>query len=71
MTEADTATACIANIGVRERRRRARFGVVLIAAGIGVAVLLIAIDVHRLWRLSSFLPFWAGALGVFQAREKT
>lgn len=48
-----------------------RFGAVLLAIGAGLAVLLVAIDAHRLWRLVLYLPFWAGALGVLQAREKT
>ena len=67
----EAAGACITNIGPRERRRRLRFGVVLLVAGAALAVLLIGIDVHRLWRFLLFLPFWAGAAGVLQAREKT
>lgn len=72
MTSAsETARVCIANIGPRERRRRMRFGAVLLTAGAALAVLLVVIDAHRLWRLVLCLPFWAGALGVLQAREKT
>lgn len=48
-----------------------RFGAVLLITGAGLAVLLVVIDAHRLWRLILCLPFWAGALGVLQAREKT
>lgn len=67
----ETAAACIANIGPRERRKRMRFGVVLLVAGAGLAALLVGLQVDRLWRLLSFLPFWAGAVGVLQARERT
>ncbi len=48
-----------------------RFGAVLLAAGAGLAVLLTCFEMHCLWRLVLFLPFWAGAVGVLQAREKT
>ena len=67
----ETAGVCIANIGPRERRKRQRFGVVLFVVGVVLAVFLIEIDAHRLWRLLLFLPFWAGASGLLQAREKT
>ena len=65
------APACLANIGPRERRRRMRFGAALLVVGAGLAALVVGIGAHRLWRLLLFLPFWAGAVGVLQAREKT
>lgn len=71
MTPASETEACIAKIGSRERRRRMRFGVVLLSAGVGLAALLVGLQADRLWRLLLFLPFWAGAVGVLQAREKT
>ena len=71
MTSASETAACIANIGHRERRRRMGFGVVLLAAGVGLAALLVGLQADRLWRLLLFLPFWAGAVGVLQAWEKT
>lgn len=64
-------TACIVNIGSRERQRRMRFGVVLLVAGAALTAILVGLDVTRAWRIASFLPFWAGALGIMQAREKT
>jgi len=67
----ETAAVCIVNIGPRERRRRMRFGAVLLVAGAGLAALLVGIQADRPWRLLLFLPFWAGAVGVLQAREKT
>lgn len=69
--ENEAPAVCIANIGPRERRRRLGFGLVLLVAGVCVAAVLVGVGAHRLWRLAVFLPFWAGALGVFQAREKT
>lgn len=58
---AEKAAACIANIGPRERRKRVRSGVAL----------MVGIGVDRLLRLLLLLPFWAGAVGVLQARERT
>lgn len=68
---ADVAAVCVANIGPKERRTRMRFGVILLGGGAGLAAVLVGIEAHRLWRLLLFLPFWAGALGMLQARAKT
>lgn len=65
------AEACIANIGPRERQRRMRIGVVSLVGGVCFAAILVGIEAHWLWRLFLFLPFWAGAVGILQAREKT
>jgi hypothetical protein len=46
-------------------------GIVLLSIGAVMATALVMADAQRLWRLTLFLPFWAGALGVLQAREKT
>lgn len=43
----------------------------LLVAGAGLAALLVGLHADRLWRLLLCLPFWAGALGILQAREKT
>lgn len=67
----EKAAACIANIGPRERRKRMRFGVALMVVGAGLTALMVGIGVDRLLRLLLFLPFWAGAVGVLQARERT
>lgn len=63
--------ACTPNIGPRERRKRMHFGLVMLGVGAVALAALAAAGLPRLWRLALFLPFWAGALGVFQAREKT
>jgi hypothetical protein len=39
--------------------------------GVGIAVALISSDLDRWWRIGLFFPFWIGALGFFQAKEKT
>jgi hypothetical protein len=62
---------CVANIGRRERRKRMAFGLVLFVVSAGIATVLVASDIPRLWRLALFLPLWAAAAGFFQAREKT
>jgi hypothetical protein len=63
--------ACVPNIGPRERARRVGVGVVSLGVGLLLAALLIATGVGRPWRLVVFGPIWVGAVGLFQAREKT
>ena len=46
------------------------FGVTLLVAGGVVAALLVGLPAGPLWRLLLFLPFWASAVGVLQARRK-
>jgi hypothetical protein len=64
-------SARIANIGTGERRKRLVFGIVASAVGVVIAALLVVIHAPLVWRLPLFLPFYVGALGVFQARDKT
>jgi hypothetical protein len=40
-------------------------------AGAILAAILLVMSVARPWRLVVFVPLWIGAIGVFQAREKT
>jgi fatty acid desaturase len=61
----------VRNIGPRERRRRLLTGVVMLAAGVALIGALAALGVGRGWRLLAALPFWAGMLGLFQAKEET
>lgn len=61
----------IPNIGPRGQRSRLRLGVVAFGAAALLAVVLFFVDAPRLSRLTLFLPAWIGALGVFQARDKT
>lgn len=59
------------NLGPKETRKRLVMGVVMLAAGVGIAVALILLGAPRPWRLVVFLPFWMAGLGLFQAKEKT
>ena len=47
------------------------FGIVASGVGVVIAVLLVVIHAPLVWRLPLFLPFYVGALGIFQARDKT
>ena len=64
-------SVCLANIGPRERRRRVSVGVASLVVGALVVALLTAFPVSRAWRLLAFLPLWVGALGIFQAQQRT
>src|SRR2546422_11679923 len=61
----------VANIGPKGRRRRALMGVGTLSAGIAALVVLLLSGGGRGWRVALFVPFWAGALGVFPARGHT
>jgi uncharacterized membrane protein len=61
----------VMNIGARERRKRLSVGIVALSVGVVIAVLLVAVRAPLVWRLPLFLPFYVGALGYFQARDKT
>ncbi|HYO62529.1 MAG TPA: hypothetical protein VER08_02620 [Pyrinomonadaceae bacterium] len=64
------ATAAV-NIGPRERRKRRLMGIVALAAGAGLAFVLVVFGAPRLMRLLLFVPFWLAGLGLFQAKEAT
>ena len=57
------------NLGPRERRKRLIMGVMALALGIGVALLVRPMPVA--WRFVVFALFWIAGLGLFQAKEKT
>jgi len=64
-------TVCIPNIGPRGRRSRMGFGIVVIVLGGLAAAGLSWASAPRFWRALLFVPFWMGALGVFQAVGQT
>src|SRR4029077_11510548 len=70
-TMALSPAARVGNIGTAERRKRLVFGNVAVGVGEAVAVLLVVARAPLVWRLPLILVFYAGALGVFQARDKT
>ena len=63
--------AILANIGPRERRKRLILGLTGLATGVAIVASLVWTDATRWWRLVAFLPFWVGALGIFQATAGT
>ena len=67
----ETATACVINLGPRQRRMRLAFGLALLGVSVLLGAVFVVAGVPRLWRLTLFLPLWGSALGYFQAREKT
>jgi len=59
------------NIGPRGQRQRLTFGVVSFGAAVLLGLLLVVVDAARPWRVALFVPVWIGALGIFQALDKT
>lgn len=65
------ADARIGNIGPGERRKRLVQGIVALAVGVIAVGALVAMRAAPGWIFVAFVPFWAGALGLIQARERT
>jgi hypothetical protein len=65
------ASVCIANIGSRERRKRLTFGIATLVASIVISFLFVFYGVRSVFRLPLFVPLFVGALGFFQARDRT
>lgn len=63
--------ACTPNIGSQQRRARLVGGAFAALAGATLLAMLLATDAPRLVRLLVALPFWAGAVGILQHRERT
>lgn len=61
----------IPNIGPRGQDHRRRFGFIALAAGVVLGMTLLMLGAPRGWRAMAVVPLWIGALGVFQARDKT
>jgi len=66
-----SAAQRIANIGAGERRKRLFVGIGAFSIGVVLAILLIAVGAPLVWRLPLIFPFYVGALGFFQSRDKT
>lgn len=63
------STACVPNIGPRQRRLRIGFGVAL--GAITLVVTLGVFGASRPWRLVVFFPAMMSAVGILQARAHT
>jgi hypothetical protein len=61
----------VANIGPAERRKRHRFGVAFLLLGVAAVGVARALDLPLAARAASAAFFFAGFLGIFQARAHT
>jgi hypothetical protein len=67
----DGSEQCASNISVAEQRKRLASGVIGIALGLAILVVLLVVGADRLWRLALLPEFWGAASGYFQWRDKT
>jgi hypothetical protein len=63
--------ACPVNIDARGIRARRLGGLLAAAFAVALVVAMVVLGLPRWTRLYAFAPFWLGALGWFQAHEKT
>lgn len=61
----------IVNIGPREGHNRLVFGVIALVLSLVISAIFVIEGVRPIWRLTLFVPLFAGALGFFQARDRT
>jgi hypothetical protein len=61
----------IPNIGPRGRRQRLTLGVVSLVVAAVLATVFFAVGASPAWRFALFVPLWLGALGIFQALDRT
>jgi len=69
--EQPQGVACTPNIGLKQRRIRLVVGALATLCGATLLAALLATDAPRVARLLVALPFWAGAVGILQHRDKT
>jgi len=48
-----------------------RLGLVALGPAVLLGGMLLTLGAPHVWRVVLFVPLWIGALGVFQARDKT
>ena len=58
------------NIGAYEIRRRRAFGMIGVAIGVVLTVVLLAIRAPHLVRLLLVFPYWGGVFSLLQARRR-
>ena len=71
MSDAAIPAACVANIGPRGIRLRRRIGLAGFLAGAVFGLVLVLTGAPTSWRVMATAPFFVGALGWLQARERT
>jgi hypothetical protein len=71
MSDVAVGEVCIANIGPKQRQMRLNFGLAGFALTAMLLIALIALGAPVWARVLVFLPAMAGAIGVWQYREKT
>jgi len=59
------------NIGALGQRQRLRLGLLSLGVAILLGIAFFVLGASRGWRLTLFVPLWLGALGIFQALDKT
>lgn len=59
------------NLGCENQNKRLRSGVYAFAGSLGLAVLLLKLEVAPLYRLTLFIPFLFASIGVYQGLFKT
>ena len=69
--EREDGMECASNISPAEQRKRLASGVIGMALGLAILVVLLATGADRLWRLALLPVFWGAASGYFQWRDKT
>lgn len=70
MSNNNNTSACIANIGPRQRRMRVFLGLIVHTIAILTATAFIHYHVSPWWKASLFIPFFIGFLGLIQAQKK-
>lgn len=67
----EVGEVCIANISPLERRKRLLFAIRQFIITLVIFGVLIALDLHPLWRLPLLFMFSASTVSYFQALDKT
>ena len=67
----ETNNVGVPNINQAERGKRLRSGLIILAVGLVILIMLVYFDVSLWWRLILFPFFAAGMSGIFQWRDKT
>ncbi len=60
------STSSPTNIDASEKQLRLYAGLGAFGVGLLLSCLLLITDYSPVWRLGLFIPFWGGALGIFQ-----